>query len=79
MVHNQWVINLHSGEDQGPHDPSEAVPKGGKIMLNIDVKNSKLWDINRKGGVYRLLLWAASQGKVSDVITRPPMKLGLHP
>ena len=71
MVHNNWVINLHSGEDPGPGDPFEAVPKGGKIMLNVDVRNSKLWDMDRKGGVYRLLLWAASCGKISDVISRP--------
>ncbi|CAE7797213.1 RE1 [Symbiodinium sp. CCMP2592] len=72
MAHNQWVVNLRSGEDQGKNDPFEAVPKGGKIVLNIDFMNSKLWDMNRKGGVYRLLLWAASQGLEPNLI--PPLQ-----
>ncbi|CAE7441104.1 RE1 [Symbiodinium sp. CCMP2592] len=71
MVHKQWVVNLNSGEDKGGADPFEMIAKGGKILLNIDLKNSKLWDVSKREGVYRMLLWAASQGKISDVISAP--------
>ncbi|CAE7389506.1 GIP [Symbiodinium sp. CCMP2592] len=71
MVHSQWAVNINSGEDKGGTDPFEMIAKGGKILLNIDFKNSKLWDVGKREGVYRMLLWAASQGKISDVISAP--------
>ena len=68
-----WVISLYGGESTSS-DPLKLVPVAGKILLEIDVKNSKLWDVHRGGGVYQLMLWAAASGRVSDVIASQPEK-----
>ena len=53
-------------------DPSEVVPRKGKVILEVNMKSSRLWDLNRPGGVYQLLLWAASEGRITDVVGSPP-------
>ncbi|CAE7226577.1 RE2, partial [Symbiodinium sp. CCMP2456] len=58
ILSRNWVVHLFSGEYQD--DPFKTIPLSGKIVLNVDIANSKLWDMNRVGGVYQLLLWAAS-------------------
>ena len=50
-------------------DPFKMVPMAGKILLEVDLKYSKLRDIHMNAGVYRLLLWAAASGKISDVVS----------
>eukprot|EP00439_Symbiodinium_sp_Y106_P081273 s340_g20.t1 len=72
MRSNAWVLHFYAGEHQESNDPFNVIAKGGKTILEVDSKASKLWDMNRKGGIYRTLLWAASKGKVTDVIGSPP-------
>ena len=72
MCSRSWVVNLFSGIENYKNDPFEALPMAGKIVLNIDISNSRHWDVNREGGVYQLLLWAASQGRISDIVSSPP-------
>ena len=72
MNSNRWVVHLHPGSKIPGKDPIEAVSKEGKVLLEVDLKASKLWDIRRTEGVYRMLLWAASRGKIMDIIGSPP-------
>ena len=72
MCSRSWVVNLFSGSENYKNDPFEALPMAGKIVLDIDISNSRHWDVNRAGGVYQLLLWAASQGRISDIVSSPP-------
>ena len=74
MASNAWVVHLYAGELSEKGEPLRAVCRAGKILLEIDVCNSRLWDMHRPMGVYRLLLWAASQGKIEDVIGGPPCR-----
>ena len=67
-----WVVNLFSGEEIGKNDPFNEIPKAGKVVLDIDISKSKHWDIHRINGVYQVLLWAASEGRIADVIGSPP-------
>ena len=62
---------LSSGWANDKGDPFEAIPLSGKVILEVDIEKSKLWDIHRDGGVYALLLWAAAPGRISDVISVP--------
>ena len=73
MNSRSWVVSLYGG-DSASVDPFKLVPAAGKILLEIDVKNSRMWDVHRGLGVYRLLLWAAATGRVSDVIASQPDK-----
>ena len=71
LASKQWVVHLSSGDEFGDKDPFNVIPKAGKTILEINVKNSKHWNLQRKDGVYQLLLWAASQGKISDIVVTP--------
>ena len=73
MNSRSWVVSLYGG-DSASVDPFKLVPAAGKTLLEIDIKNSRMWDVHRGRGVYRLLLWAAATGRVSDVIASQPDK-----
>ena len=72
MRSSSWVVSLISGGTSDKNDPFEAIPLSGKVVLEVDLEKSKLWDLHREGGVYALLLWAAATGRVSDMIAVPP-------
>ena len=71
MNSRKWVVTLFMGEEDLGHDPLKLVAKEGKMLLEVDVKRAKLWDIHRHNAVYQVLLWAAATGRVSDVIGSP--------
>ena len=48
------------------------IQMGGKTVLEVDLEFSRLWDFHMASGVYRLLLWAASKGKISDIVSSLP-------
>ena len=68
----RWVVFLHQREGLKEGDPMEVVPKNGKVILEVNTKSSRLWDLNRPGGVYQLLLWAAADGRITDIVGSPP-------
>ena len=72
MCSRSWVVNSFSGDATYENDPFDAIPRAGKVVLDIDLSKSKLWNVHREGGIYQLLLWAASEGRVSDIIGSPP-------
>ncbi|CAE7753847.1 RE1 [Symbiodinium sp. CCMP2592] len=72
MRSSSWVIHLHAGDGDGEKGPFNVISRGGKMVLEIDAKASKQWDLHRKEGAYRMLLWAAAQGKITDVTGTPP-------
>ena len=57
-----------------PRDPLRVVEKSGKVLLEVDVMNSKMWDLHRPNGVFQLLLWAAASRRIDDVIGGPPCR-----
>ena len=74
LASNAWVVHLYAGEPSAKVDPLKAVNLAGKVLLEVDVCNSRLWDLHRPHGVYQLLLWAASCGKIDDIIGGPPCR-----
>ena len=74
MSSRAWVVHLFSGEEAKSKDPIRMVNQQGRTLIEVDVMNSKLWDMNLRGGVYQLLLWAACTGRVDDVIGGPPCR-----
>ncbi|CAE7355869.1 RE2, partial [Symbiodinium sp. KB8] len=72
MNSKRWVVSLFNGVDDSGEDPLKLVAKEGKMLVEVDAKHSKLWDIHRHNAVYRVLLWAAATGRISDVIGAPP-------
>ena len=69
-----WVVHLYAGAESENDDPFKVLNKNGKVLLEIDVMNSRLWNMNLVGGAYRMLLWAAASGRVEDVLGGPPCR-----
>ena len=76
MASTSWVVHLYAGSGSGTtsSDPMKAINRHGKVLLEIDVCNSRLWDLHKPNGAYQLLLWAASQGRIEDVLGGPPCR-----
>ncbi|CAE7822041.1 unnamed protein product [Symbiodinium sp. CCMP2456] len=72
MCSRSWVVNCFSGSNEDKQDPFETIPMAGKVVLDIDIAKSRHWDFHGEGGVYQLLLWAAADGRISDVIGSHP-------
>eukprot|EP00439_Symbiodinium_sp_Y106_P015157 s5414_g2.t1 len=71
MAANNWVVSINTGAGEGPGEPFEVISKEGKVVLEVNSMKSKLWNINRREGVYQLLLWAAAAGKITDILGSP--------
>ena len=71
MVSRKWVVNLQVDQVGGNKDPFQMIPQCGKVVLNVNPAQSKLWDLNRPSAVYQALLWAAATGRISDVLGSP--------
>ena len=63
---------MFAGEDCGDDCVVRAASRNGKVVLEVDKANSRLWDINGPSSAYKLLIWAASKGKIADVVGSPP-------
>ena len=74
LASTSWVVHLYAGAESEKDDPFRVLNKNGKVLLEIDVVNSRLWNMNLVGGAYRMLLWAAASGRVEDVLGGPPCR-----
>ncbi|OLQ10423.1 Copia protein [Symbiodinium microadriaticum] len=68
---DNWVVCLFMGESDN-NDPFRMIPMSGKVVLEVDMARSKLWNFHAPMGVFRLLLWAAPKGKIADVVSSLP-------
>ncbi|CAE7251317.1 unnamed protein product, partial [Symbiodinium microadriaticum] len=46
MNSNAWVVHMFAGGDGNPSDFVDVISKGGKIVLEVDSRTSKHWDIH---------------------------------
>ena len=74
ITSRNWVVSLFISKGDSQHDPFDVIPRAGKTTLEIDMSESRLWGVHREAGVYQLLLWAASTGRISDVVSTPPCR-----
>ena len=69
MLQARWPVHLFSGG--GPHPEITLVESENTVLVNIDVRISKAWDLHRDE-VSRALLWAAGRGQIEGVYGGPP-------
>ena len=69
MLQARWAVHFFSGV--GPHPEATMVESENVVLVNIDVRVSKAWDIHRDE-VFRALLWAAGRGQIEGVYGGPP-------
>ena len=74
LASDHWVVHLYSGSPASEGDPFRTLNKNGKVLLEIDICSSKLWDMNLVGGIYQCLLWAAASQKIDDILGGPPCR-----
>ncbi|CAE7708795.1 unnamed protein product [Symbiodinium sp. CCMP2592] len=72
LASNDWVVRMFRGRSDGDDGFEKMIAKGGKVLLDVDVADSKMMDINGASPLYKLLLWAAAKGKISDIVGSPP-------
>ncbi|OLP98027.1 Retrovirus-related Pol polyprotein from transposon TNT 1-94 [Symbiodinium microadriaticum] len=72
LASRDWVVRLYSGDTKENNVFEKILSKGGKVVLEVDAANSRMWDVNGATPIYKLLLWAASKGKISDIVGSPP-------
>ncbi|CAE7275903.1 GIP, partial [Symbiodinium microadriaticum] len=78
---DSWVVHLFSGDDR-PREAKEqslmrrsfwsGALEGGDVLVDVDVTASKAMDLRQQGAVFRLLSWAALNGKIKAIIGGPP-------
>ena len=82
--HN-WNLHLFAGPTGRNHGSSTAAKlssvesTGPKV--DVDIRDSNLMDVARPDGVYKVLLWAAANGRLRTIIGGPPRRsyLALDP
>ncbi|OLQ09932.1 Copia protein [Symbiodinium microadriaticum] len=78
---DSWVVHLFSGDDR-PREAKEqslmrrsfwgGALEGGDVLVDVDITASKSMDLRQQGAVFRLLSWAALNGKIKAIIGGPP-------
>ncbi|CAE7819778.1 GIP [Symbiodinium sp. CCMP2592] len=73
---DRWFVHLCAGAPKQEDPISEWCAERGLIPLTVDLreKGGKGWDLTRRNGVWRLLLWAAAAGKIACLFSSPPLK-----
>ena len=72
LASRDWTVRLFMGVEIENDEFVKVVNRHGKVTLDVDLTNSKMWDINGPSSIYKLLIWATSKGRVSDVLGSPP-------
>ncbi|CAE7520995.1 RE1 [Symbiodinium sp. CCMP2456] len=70
MLRTRWIVHLFNGDEQGPeftYAESDDV-----MVVRMDVRTSKGFDLRMYGPAARALLWAAARGQIEGVIGGPP-------
>ena len=73
-----WNVHLFSGAakrgDTTTTSSKLAVTSATGVNVDVDLLNSSLMNITRMDGVYKLLLWAAAQGRIRTLVGGPPRR-----
>ena len=81
---SDWVVHLFSGERRTGVQQRlrdfvwNASLVEDDVLVEIDVTQSKSFDLTRQKGVFQLLCWAASQGKLKALVGGPPRRSMWH-
>ena len=78
-----WVVSLFSGDVRSPGGrQGDAMRrtfwnnslKGNDVLVEVDVTASKSLDLNQRDMVFKLLGWAALNGKIKAIVGGPPRR-----
>ena len=78
---NNWVLHLFAGEEKSSEAKRRATMKGSfwsealsgdEVMVEVDITSSRGLDLLQSDGIFRVLAWAALNGRIKSVIGGPP-------
>ncbi|CAE7436865.1 unnamed protein product [Symbiodinium sp. CCMP2592] len=71
---SQWVVHLCSGKDRALDPLPVWARERGMPFLRVDPQQvgGKGWDLAKRDGVWKVLMWAAAQGRIATVLVSPP-------
>ena len=70
LLSSQWIVNMCAGNDN--RSDLKALEEEGLVLLELDVKRSKAFNLREPSSAYRALLWAAMRGQLEGLIGSPP-------
>ena len=78
---DSWVVHLFSGDDRPREAKDQSLMRrsfwngaleGGDVLVDVDITASKSMDLCQQNAIFRLLSWAALNGKVKAIVGGPP-------
>ncbi|CAE7409265.1 GIP [Symbiodinium necroappetens] len=70
LLTSSWIVNLFSGE--GQHSDLKALEENGLVLLEMDLKKSRAFNLKGPTPAHRALLWAAMRGQIEGLLGSPP-------
>ncbi|CAE7347002.1 RXLR161 [Symbiodinium sp. CCMP2592] len=72
---DRWVVHLCSGAPKRNDPLANWCKEQGLSFLPVDIREvgGKGWDLTKRDGVWRVLLWAAAAGRISGIFSSPPL------
>ena len=71
---DRWLVHLCAGTPRSDDPIRQWCDANGVTPVYVDLlaPGGKGWDLTKKGGVWRALLWAAASGRIVGVLSSPP-------
>ena len=75
-----WIVNLFSGDERTAEAMRMSRMKssfwntaleGNDVLVNVDVTGSRAFDLRQQASVFRVLCWAALNGKIKAIGADP--------
>ena len=76
-----WVVHLFSGEEKSEEAKRRETMRrsfwgealsGNEVMVDVDVTASRSLDLLQRDSIFRVLAWAALNGKIKAIVGGPP-------
>ncbi|CAE7381230.1 GIP [Symbiodinium natans] len=78
FLSNNWLVHLFSGDKRKKGLASSSEWKASlhrdDVLVEVDLNLSSHFDMLKKDGIFKLLLWGAARGKIKALFGGPPRR-----
>ena len=73
LMHKDWAVRFYSGKRNQMDKIVRPLDSNNSVVLDIDELRNSQWDVLKEGsGIYELMLWGASTGRIGGVMAGIP-------
>ena len=73
LMHKDWIIRFYTGKRTPTDKIFRPLDSNNSVVLDIDELRNSQWDVLKEGrGIYELMLWGASTGRIGGVMAGIP-------